>query len=759
MDSKFKIGKIIGAIILTTMFTTIKGQAPLTLVENGQSPFKIIVSAKANEKDLEAAHVLQQYLFKISQVTLPILTDDVTKAPFEILIGSSNRKSLRFSSQAVGIASISIQSSPKSLMLNGTGAKGTLYAVYTFLERYLNCRLYTGTFEVLIKRQTITIASNLDIQESAAFNYREVYYPYADHQLYLDWYKLNRLDDHWGLWVHSFNKLVPPSEYFSAHPEYYAMVDGTRKPTQLCLSNPSVFKILCENLRNMMKDEPTMNYWSVSQNDDNGYCECKRCNAIDQREGGPQGSILQFVNKVAAQFPDKTISTLAYTYSQKAPLHLKPAKNVQIMLCSIDCNRSKSIVADPSAAGFRKDLKNWSLLTSNLFIWDYNVQFTNYVSPFPNLHTLQSNLNFFKANGVKGVFLQGTGDTQGEFAELRSYLLAKLSWNVNADVKELTKQFLNDFYGKAAPFIQQYIDLLHESLIKSGDRLDIYGSPVSAHRSYLSPELIDQYAILFDLAENAVQNDPVMLANVQAARLPIEFVVLQQSRFYGIQKHGVFIKENAAWIPRKNYIAKVSNFVALANQSGVTTLAEGGLTPADYQKEWNSIFKKGPKIHGANHATVIAHAPFSEEYVNKGTATLTDGSRGYLDFQYNWLGWYGNDLEVVVDLGKETAVNDVMISFLEDQRHWVFLPSTVSFSFSTDHINFVLPQQIKSPFSLYENYEQSVQDYQVKLKSTVKARYIKVRAQNLRQLPPWRYYNNKQAWLFADEIMVNCLDQ
>ena len=754
MKPKQKIGKIFGSLCLMMMLTSASAKASLKLVENGKSSFIIIIPIKATPVEIAAADAFQQYIKKIADVSIPIQKDEVKAGAFEILIGNTNRKPSSTTLKNTSNDGILIQSTSSTLLLNGSGKNGVLYAVYSFFEKYLNCRVYTSTFEVIPKNKNITVPSSLNNKELATFSYREVHYPYSKNQLYLNWYKLTRLDDNWGLWVHSFDKLIPAKTYFKSHPEYFALVDGRRKDSQLCLSNPSVFDILTNNLKARMADEPTMKYWSVSQNDDMGYCECDLCSAVDKKEGGPQGSILKFVNRVAAQFPDKIISTLAYTYSQTAPLTLKPAKNVQIMLCSIDCNRSKPISRDPGSAVFRRVLKNWSQITPQLFVWDYNVQFTNYVSPFPNLNVLQDNISFFKENGVKGVFLQGSGDTAGEFSELRSFLLAKLTWDSNADTKILTAQFLNDYYGNAAPFFQKYIDLLHKNLESSNERLDIYGSPVPPHHSYLSPELLDQYGILFDQAEAAVHNEPTLLAHVQAARLPLEFAVLQQSRFYGIQKHGVFVNENNQWLPKANYRNKVANFVALANKSGITELSEGGLSPNGYQQEWDEVFRLGPKIHLASGSKVTPIIPFSEDYPNKGAATLTDGSRGYLDFQYNWLGWYGKDMEVVVDLGREMPINQVSINFLEDQRHLVFLPATVSFSFSTDNSTFKANQNVLAKAAIYENLEQSVQDYTTSLNSSIMARYIKVKAKNLRQLPPWRFYKNKQAWLFADEIMV-----
>ena len=90
-------------------------------------------------------------------------------------------------------------------------------------------------------------------------------------------------------------------------------------------------------------ERPEADFWSVSQNDTYAPCECAACRALDEAEGGHSGSILAFVNRVAAEFPDQTLSTLAYQYSRSAPRALRPLPNVSIMLCSIECDRSRPI--------------------------------------------------------------------------------------------------------------------------------------------------------------------------------------------------------------------------------------------------------------------------------------------------------------------------------------------------------------------------------------------------------------------------------
>ena len=47
----------------------------------------------------------------------------------------------------------------------------------------------------------------------------------------------------------------------------------------------------------------------------------------------------------------------------------------------------------------------------------------------------------------------------GAFAELKTWILAKLMWNPNQDTMKLAAEFIADFYGPAAPYVQRYFDL------------------------------------------------------------------------------------------------------------------------------------------------------------------------------------------------------------------------------------------------------------------------------------------------------------
>lgn len=737
-------------LVLITFLMNTTAHAQLNLVTNAASNYQIVVANTAGTYEKKAASVLQQYLQEISSAYLPIVTDDQVSGSYEICIGKTNRTAIKEKFVADGFT---IKSIGNRLFISGDNGHATLYGVYHFLEKYLGCRKFTPELKYIPKLQTIKLGSINDLQ-NPQLSFRQVYYPGQYDEEYREWHKLHLLEDVWGLWGHTFDKLVPPAVYFKSHPEYFALVNGQRKETQLCLSNADVYEILFGELAKQISAQPEKKIWSVSQNDGFGYCTCPACAANDAKYGGPQGSIINFVNKVAKRFPNYTISTLAYLYSKHPPKNIKPLKNVSIMLSSIDVDRAKPIASNPRSGSFRNDVEGWAALTNQLMIWDYVVQFTNYVSPFPNLSTLQANLNYFGTNKVSGAFIQGTESTAGEFSALKAYLLAKLSWDPKADVSKAKSEFMNAYYGKAAPFIDQYIAQTEQELQKSKRILDIYGDPATEWNTWLKPEQIDQYSDILEKAAAVVETQPDFLKSVQLETLPLEFAVLQQARFYGIEKHGLFdVQGEGKWTIRPGIEKKIAHFIELSKNANIVQLQEDGLTLEKYAQEWNRILKMGPLLHNAINNEVIAISPFSTEYPAKGTHTLTDGTYGYDNFQYNYLGWYGNDMEVIIDLGKSKMLDAVSIGFLEDQRHWAFLPSQVTIELSDDRQTFVKAAELAMD-APEENYAKETQRPKIKLSADQKFRYIKVKAKNLAKLPEWRDLPNRKPWIFCDEIAV-----
>lgn len=716
----------------------------VVLAADKKSDYYILSPENPTLSESEAALVLQKYFLEVTKVKLPISSKEILGKPF-LSVGKTN-----YASNLTQNESFVIKSRGNHIIFSGDHKKSILFGVYHFIEHYLNCRKWAPNEKAECpKILDLRIKLPLSVNENPSFLYREVYSTAELDPEYMDWYKLNRLDDLWGLWGHTYNKLVAP-QLFKSHPEYFSFFDGKRRPNQLCLSNKEVLKISMEVLERNFQDQPYAKYWSISPNDDIGYCECDLCQRVNQEEGGPQGSLIRFINIIADQYPDKIFTTLAYGATVHAPLKTKPKANVYVFLSNIDVYRNNPISIEKSANSFRNILQNWKLKTPNIFIWDYNTEFTNYLAPFPDTFNIAENIEFYNHNEVKGIFAQMGGSNYVYQNELKTFLLAKKLWNSVQSEKELITNFLIGYYGKAAPVIQKYMFKIDSAVRNSERKLDIYGNPVNEFDSYLSPQLMDEFSNLFDEAEKLADNNKI-LKRVQRLRLSFDYTHLQQTRFYGIENHGIFTEDSTGQFEiKKDIPLRVKRFIRKAAENGVQDLTEDGLTLQDYNNEWQNVFKNGLKKNLATGSKVIFENPWIPEYPAKKTRTLTDGMYGFEDFSYNWL-IFEKNMEVILDLSENKMVKSISTSFLENQRHWIFLPQSVSVLVSSDGISYETLQNLE-PFVTFEN--NLISTHKKVFLVGKKIRFIKVIATPLKSLPDWKTNNNKRPLIASDEIWV-----
>jgi hexosaminidase len=133
---------------------------------------------------------------------------------------------------------------------------------------------------------------------------------------------------------------------------------------------------------------------------------------------------------------------------------------------------------------------------------------------------------------------------------------------------------------------------------------------------------------------------------------------------------------------------------------------------------------------------------------------LTDGLLGSKTFDDGkWLGWFGKDMEAVLDLQKTQSVSMVSMHCLQNSKSWIVFPKAVSFWASTDGANWVILSTIPtSANAMAEGILQ--QHFEYKLPQKQKFRYLKVKAECFGELPKGHAGAGNRAWVFVDEIMV-----
>ena len=474
---------ILMVFLLTVLtFTPVhaKTQSKIILAESGSTQYKIVISANAAEVEKNAAQELSDYLKKISSAKFSIITDEAEPSEKEIVVGITNRDGeininrAEFEQDGVRILTVG-----NKLFLTGGKERGALYAVYTFLEDYLGCRWFTEELTVVPEAEHLAI-SPIDYSFVPPFKLRQTYWLFSTkHADFCVKHKLHSymayINEDWGESpteycvnaVHSLQWIIT-RDMFDEHPEYFGCDDnGNRSMNrQPCLSNEDVLNITVKFAEDNFFSQYN-NIFSISQNDGMSFCQCDKCKAFNKAHGNTDAaSMINFVNKVAEKvrekYPDARFETLAYQDSLTPPTNLEISDGVVIRMCPINgcvlhdfgdplCRENKK---------FDKALSGWAELSDSIYMWNYSTDFQYYYALFPNITTLQKRYQYFRDNNVISVFDNGCGEDMvpAEFHDLKTYLVAKLMWDPDTDIKRHISEFCDAYYGDAGADVVEFIN-------------------------------------------------------------------------------------------------------------------------------------------------------------------------------------------------------------------------------------------------------------------------------------------------------------
>ena len=583
MLQRARIAVLLVGLALAVGYVQAAAKDTVTIAQNGTAKAVIVIAADAAEPERHAANELAGFLRQITGAKFEIKAPPAASQS-RLLVGPKAAKlaAADFSTDGLGSDGIIIRTVGDDLILAGGQPRGTLYAVYTFLEEHIGCRWWSSKASTIPVKPTLRIG-RLNVRYVPPLEYRESFWFDAFNG---DWSVRNknngnseRLDGKRGGkhiyegFVHTFFPLIQPKKYFEDHPEWFSEIKGKRshERTQLCLTNAEMRKELIKNLKVRLRNNPAATIASVSQNDWHGNCQCSKCAAIEKEEGSPAGLMLRFVNAVAEdieeEFPNVAISTLAYQYTRKPPKITKPRPNVIVRLCSIECSFSKPL-ADERNKKFRDDIVGWSKICNRLYIWDYTTNFRHYIMPHPNLRALGPNIKFFVNHSVKGLFEQGAYTSNGaEMAELRAWVLAKLLWNPTLDGQKLIGEFIAGYYGPAGPHIKDYLKITHDAVEASGDHLGCFSQHTA---KFLSFKTLSKGWEQLKAAEEAVMDDPDLRFRVQIDQMPIMYTFMM--RWDDMRQ--ACNTAGADWPMAESIKVTFEQFMEVARKNNVTRLNE-----------------------------------------------------------------------------------------------------------------------------------------------------------------------------------------
>ena len=593
----------------------------LTLAARGAAAaYTIVLPKAASPSQRYAAEELQRYTARMTGVMLPIITDDQPLPAKRVQIVTRTDKTL-------GEDGFQLKVQGEALTIAGSSVRGALYGVYELLERFGGCRWYASWCEKIPVRDAFKVCANLDDTQTPAFEMRlPFWYDVITHTEYASRIRCNctwrpiepkfggdsyRFGGGLGC-CHTFDRLVPLEKYGKTHPEYYAFRNGARRVNpppggrqwylQLCLTNPDVLKIVVEGVKERIRKDPGARFYGVSQNDNWNYCQCPKCAAVDAEEGSHAGTVVRFVNAVAAEvekeFPGVLIETLAYQFSRQPPKKTRLRPNVIPCLCSIECDFARPIPESPYPQNikFCTDIKGWTSQTDMLYVWDYTTNFRHYTYPLSNVYALQGNIKFFRDHKVKCLFEQGAQlGRHGAFGELKAWLLAKWMWNPDLPIKPLLDDFFAGYYGKGAPFVRDYFEeehRIHRAYSADPKR------PSGIYEDVMCPAFSDAFlekaAGLWAQAIAATKDDPIANYNVRMGAFGTDYTRLERMRRRLVAPDYSFVpnwKPAAKWTDAQ---ALARSLIARMEEAKDICLSESRQNAVT--NEWNALFAQTPTV-------------------------------------------------------------------------------------------------------------------------------------------------------------------
>ena len=545
-------------------------------------PTVIAYAVDAIEPEKNAADELKTYLTKISGESYSLQTEDkLLDGVAAIYVGQTAfaRKSgldfAKFAEEEYALRTVGA-----NLIIVGGRPNGTWNGIHYFLQRELGCRFFTWDCEVIPHLEK-PLLPKLDIRRKPSFSSRHICMRSHPPSEFSD--TPEGLKKIWGYQGRNFSNgnirrsltagatsshnlyfWVDPRKYSTANPEFfsnkkfYKPLWPCNQEGQVCFTNREVWNITLDKLRECIKkDRAGLPKWKwpeiyqISQNDIQEYCQCANCQAAVKEAGGTQaGPLLQYVNFVAEgiakDYPDVKIMTFAYVASQIAPTNNRPAANVIIQWCDLytrsDCYRPLAHEFNAKQAAI---LSGWKNLGVSLAVWDYWNMGQSFIGPYftpPRVETMTDaiapDLRYFAESGADIMFIESEFNryTPQNFMELQYYLGYQLMADVTLPEETLIKEYLAGCYGSAAPVMEEFLNLLRQSVKNEKQPIFYIVNPT---RTYTDGAFLEKVYNLLKKAQAAVPPGSDYYRRVQQEMITPLAVILQNPQYDFFQRTGL----------------------------------------------------------------------------------------------------------------------------------------------------------------------------------------------------------------------------
>lgn len=465
--------------------------AAAPLFENGKTQWKIILPDNAGTEINYAASELSTALKKISGADFAVST--AAQPKYNIFLGTpetspaikelANRFKLSSTEETETVA---VYAASDNLYLAGNNLRAVLYSVYSFLQNQLDVRwLWPGDDgEFIVKRSKYTLPAKLAYNYTPSFKIRAMspchWHRHVPTEIWMARNFLNgdsrtpAFRDKAGLYRIGGGHQVRvhnPKKMFPTNPEFFSLIGGRRNIAGIagCWSNPEFTKHVLENVSNIVR-KGNLEILNLFPADITIRCECEKCSAQ------AQGSRTDFwydyysntlIPALKKEFPKLRFAGIAYQEYRTPPK--KPVSALEyVEYCHYNrCYAHK--LTDPQCPVNAKSLAEIKKWKEKAAIGIYGYEFdvfkpTAFVANWNATADAMRTYRDLNAVRVKTEIIVYYNkklkrhETAPLIHRIANWMWAQLSWNPDADVNALLKEWCSKVYGaKAAPFMFKYL--------------------------------------------------------------------------------------------------------------------------------------------------------------------------------------------------------------------------------------------------------------------------------------------------------------
>lgn len=532
------------------------------IVKDGASEYVVLIPDSASATLQTAATEFTFFFSRATDINLAIKNDaEYSASEKYISFGNTSvADSVVVSESELGTQGFRIKTVGDNVVVKSAGRHGVLWGAYELLTRMFGYEYYakdvyyikTDVKQLALKDYDITDKPDIEIRavaDSQGYSDAEVAHRLRQFQVYDEF-------------------LIPMKKPYHNSFEYVADTDGTvparflaTSGLQLCYTgrgDDSVVEEMLDRSIEYLKPLIAKSEWSdflYGIQDEYAWCQCDACKDCKQKYGTNSAAVILYMNRLRDKLDAYLLEAgierrinfywFAYTDIVQPPVHkdvngeyvandpsLICKDGVGIMFAPITNNFTQSIYSQTNEMAYEQ-LKGFKAITNRLLVWTYACNFTDFFVPYDSTTYMQE---LFKAvvdnNGVY-LFNQGRhsqGNSSG-FDVLRQYLVAKLGWDVNANVEKLTDNFFDIYFGKAKEPMKQMYDELRTVMRYNYDVLGMSGGVLAdvANEKYWPVQLLNHWMQLINEAYVLAGDDSALYERILRESI---FVRYYQLKFY-----------------------------------------------------------------------------------------------------------------------------------------------------------------------------------------------------------------------------------